>query len=211
MPQLLTLLPITLSSGTAAQEFRAIHSPIRVSILCPSFCPFSCLMRVWITCLFRQPAQGGSSGQGRASGPALLCQGLFDSTVTSRQKFQVLGLGAAHPPRTPEHLAELDLNFRSPLSSFLQFLLFLHPFSLSLPTVPRVLPRPCQAQGWSACPSLKGKCYLSLPPSLPLPTPSPGRGHTHLGWPGLNRPRTSLSLDQFRPDLRGRWLKYAIK
>lgn len=72
--------PITLSLGIAAQKFRATRSPIRVSILWPSFWHFTCLMRAWITCLFRQPGQGDSLGQGKDSRTASLYKDPLSST-----------------------------------------------------------------------------------------------------------------------------------
>lgn len=152
----ITDLPITLSLGTAAQEFRATRSPIRVSILCFSFCPVNCLMTDWITCLFRQPGQGGSPSQGRASGAAPFGQDPFESTALKIEIPSTRSLGVDCPPRIPAQLAEHDCNSRSPL--------FLPP-SVSLFTSPSSL---CQMLSWSRCslhslcPCPKGKVYCLL-------------------------------------------------
>lgn len=152
----ITDLPITLSLGTAAQEFRATRSPIRVSILCFSFCPVNCLMTDWITCLFRQPGQGGSPSQGRASGAAPFGQDPFESTALKIEIPSTRSLGVDCPPRIPVQLAEHDCNSRSPL--------FLPP-SVSLFTSPSSL---CQMLSWSRCslhslcPCPKGKVYCLL-------------------------------------------------
>lgn len=187
------LLPITLSLGTAAQEFRAIRSPLRVSILC-SFCPFNCLVRDWITSLFRQPRQRGSSGPGRASGAALLCQDPFDSTVPSRRKVRVLGPKVL--PILPGHQSSWLSRTAIPV-----FLLTSAP-SLC-PTVPTRVPRCCQVLGWHGY-TQRGKwphCLLSHVPQLPTQgediLTQNGQGSVglilHFLWTGLGL------------NLRGRW------